>query len=68
MPRGSSAALLGFIGTCGLTDHRALSTPFRFERADLLAWRSGEIELSGVDELVDYVCDILEHAPSFVWR
>ena len=51
-----------------LADHRARTIPFRFERADLLVWRPGEIELSRVDEMAGYVCDILDRTPSFVWK
>ncbi|HEX6356745.1 DUF3137 domain-containing protein [Actinophytocola sp.] len=51
-----------------LSDYRPRTIPFRFERADLLVWRPGEINLSAVDELADYVCDILDRTPSFVWK
>lgn len=51
-----------------LADHRPRTIPFRFERADLLTWRPGEIDLSKVDELVGYVCDIMDRTPSFVWK
>jgi hypothetical protein len=51
-----------------LADHRPRTIPFRFERADLLVWRSGRVELSTVDELLEYVCDILDRVPSFVWK
>lgn len=51
-----------------IADHRALNIPFRFERADLLVWRVGEIKPAAVDELVEYVCDIIDRTPSFVWK
>jgi hypothetical protein len=51
-----------------LADERALETPFRFERGDLVTWTSGRIELSTVDQHLDYLCDLLERTPSFVWK
>jgi hypothetical protein len=51
-----------------LADHRTRTIPFRFERADLVTWRSGQIKLSTVDSLLEYVCDIMDRTPSFVWK
>lgn len=51
-----------------LADHRARTIPFRFENADLVTWQAGRIELSTVDHLLDYVHDILDQVPSFVWK
>lgn len=51
-----------------LADHRTRTTPFRFERADLLTWLTGETKLSTVDYLLEYVCDVLDRTPSFVWK
>ena len=51
-----------------LADQRARTIPFRFERADLLVWQSGQVKLSTVDSLLEYVCDIMDRTPSFVWK
>lgn len=51
-----------------LADRRALSVPFRFEGADLVTWRRGRIEPATVNALLDYLCDVMEHTPSFVWK
>jgi hypothetical protein len=51
-----------------LGDQRCTDLPFRFERADLLTWRDGTIDLGTVDAMGDYLCDVLERVPSFVWK
>ncbi|MFC4858933.1 hypothetical protein [Actinophytocola glycyrrhizae] len=51
-----------------LADERALTTPFRFEQADLLTWQEGKIDVSDVDALLNYLCDVLDHVPTFVWK
>lgn len=51
-----------------LADERARTTPFRFEQADLVTWQRGRIEVSTVDHLLDYVCDVMDRTPSFVWK
>jgi hypothetical protein len=51
-----------------LADQRALSIPFRFERGDLVTWREGKVDVSEVDELLNYVADVVERVPSFVWK
>lgn len=51
-----------------LADERALSTPFRFERGDLVTWQEGRIDVSDVDWMSNYVCDVVERVPSFVWK
>jgi len=51
-----------------LADQRALSTPFRFERGDLVTWDQGKIDVSNVDGLLNYLSDVLERVPSFVWK
>jgi len=50
-----------------LADPRARSVPFRFERGDLVAWQEGQIDLRKVDWLVDFVCDVVERVPGFLW-
>lgn len=51
-----------------LADQWALSTPFRFERADLLTWAEGPFDPSYVDGYLNYLCDVLDRVPSFVWK
>lgn len=51
-----------------LADGRAMTTPFRFERADLVTWKSGPIEMSTVDWLLDFICDVMDRTPDFVWK
>jgi hypothetical protein len=51
-----------------LTDPRAVEIPFRFERADLLAWQPGVIDLNTALWLLEYLCDVLDRVPSFVWK
>jgi len=51
-----------------LADQRARTIPFRFEHANLVTWQSGQIKLSTVDRLLEYVSDILDRTPSFVWK
>lgn len=51
-----------------LADQRALSTPFRFERGDLVTWDQCRIEVSNVDALLNYLCDVVDRVPSFVWK
>lgn len=51
-----------------LADQRALSNGFRFERGDLVVWDRKKIELQKVPWLLDYLCDILDRVPSFVWK
>jgi len=51
-----------------LADQRAMSIPFRFERGDLVTWNEGKIDVSEVDWMLNYVCDVLERVPPFVWK
>lgn len=51
-----------------LADQRAQSVPFRFERGDLVAWTEGKIDLQRVDWMVEYICDIVDRVPGFVWK
>ena len=51
-----------------LADQRCRELPFRFERADLLTWRSGSIDLPTAQRMLDFLCDVLERVPSFVWN
>jgi hypothetical protein len=50
-----------------LADGRALATPFRFERGDLVTWDREEIDVHKIDGMLDYLCDVLDRVPSFVW-
>ncbi len=51
-----------------LADQRALSTPFRFERGDLMTWDRSKIELHKVGWMLEYLCDVVDKVPSFVWK
>jgi hypothetical protein len=51
-----------------IADQRCSDLPFRFERADLLTWQKNSIDLPSVDAMVNYLCDVLERVPSFVWK
>jgi hypothetical protein len=51
-----------------LADQRCQDQPFRFERADLLTWRKGSIDLQTVVWLLDYLCDVLDRVPTYVWK
>lgn len=51
-----------------LADQRARETPFRFERDHLVTWDAGRIHLSTVEHLLEYVCDVMDRTPSFVWK
>lgn len=51
-----------------LADQRALELPFRFERNDLLSWTKGEMDLGRVLWMLDYLCDVLDRVPAFVWK
>jgi len=51
-----------------LADQRCRDLPFRFERADLLTWRQGTTDLETVVWMLDYLCDVLDRVPSFVWK
>jgi hypothetical protein len=51
-----------------LGDQRALSAPFRFERGDLMTWDRSKIDLPKVQWMLDYLCDVVDQVPSFVWK
>lgn len=51
-----------------LSDERALRTSFRFERGDLLTWDREKIDLPKVQWMLDYLCDVLDRVPGFVWK
>jgi hypothetical protein len=51
-----------------LADERALDNGFRFERGDLMMWDEEKIDVAKVDRMLDYLCDILDQVPSFVWK
>ena len=51
-----------------LNDQRAQSVPFRFERGDLLTWDRDKIDVREVDWMLDYICDVVDQVPSFVWK
>lgn len=51
-----------------LGDGRCHEQPFRFERADLLTWQEGSIDLNSLSSMLDYLCDVLDRVPGFVWK
>ncbi|HEY0453929.1 DUF3137 domain-containing protein [Actinophytocola sp.] len=51
-----------------LADQRALDNGFRFERGDLVVWDREKIDLQKAQWMLDYLCDILDQVPSFVWK
>jgi hypothetical protein len=51
-----------------MADQRALTYGFRFERGDLVVWDREKIELAKVPGMLDYVCDVLDRVPDFVWK
>lgn len=51
-----------------LADQRCRDQPFRFERADLLTWRQGSVDPHSVVWMLDYLCDVLDRVPGFVWK
>lgn len=55
-----------------LADSRAtnLGWPFRFERGDLYTWEKwpGDLDMAVVMAKADYLIDVLERVPDFVWK
>jgi hypothetical protein len=51
-----------------LGDQRAREMPFRFERSDLVTWDTGSIDLNRMMWMLDYLCDVLDRVPAFVWK
>ncbi|MGH3727509.1 MAG: DUF3137 domain-containing protein [Micromonosporaceae bacterium] len=51
-----------------LADQRARSTPFRFESNALLCWSRTGLDPRYVIWMADYLVDIVERVPAFVWR
>jgi hypothetical protein len=55
-----------------LADGRAtdLGWPFRFERGDLYTWEEwpGDLDMAMVMHKADYLIDILQRVPEFVWK
>jgi hypothetical protein len=51
-----------------LGDQRALTTSFRFERGDLMTWDRNRMEPPRVQWMLDYLCDVLDQVPGFVWK
>lgn len=46
----------------------AHQVPFRFERNELVGWRSGRLDARMVEPVLDMLCDVLDRVPSPVWR
>lgn len=51
-----------------LAHARARTVPFRFVDGYLMAWDESTIDPWRVEWMVDYVCDIVERVPGFVWN
>jgi hypothetical protein len=51
-----------------LDSPRADYTPFRFERGALLAWQKDAIEVPKAQWMVDYLSDVADQVPDFVWK
>jgi uncharacterized protein DUF3137 len=52
-----------------LDDRRAMSSlPFRFDGGSLVTWLDGQMDLERVTYLLDYLCDVLDRVPAFVWK
>lgn len=51
-----------------LQDQRADDLPFRFERDELVTWQRGRLRPGSIDPSLDYLCDVLDRVPDFVWR
>lgn len=50
-----------------LADRRAIRFPFRFERSDLVTWERGTMDIGRLTWMLDYVSDVLDRVPQFVW-
>lgn len=51
-----------------LQDQRARDLPFRFERDEAVTWQRGRLRPGSIDPSLDYLCDLLDRVPDFVWR
>lgn len=51
-----------------LEDPRFQDQPFRFERNNLMCFRKGKLETEAIDGYANYLCDIVERVPEFVWK
>lgn len=51
-----------------MDDHRFTAQPFRFERANILTWHQSTMQVDMIDDYLNFLCDIVDSVPSFVWR
>jgi hypothetical protein len=51
-----------------LGDQRFEDQPFRFERNNLLCFRRGKLQAGHIDGDANFLCDIVERVPEFVWK
>ncbi len=51
-----------------LADQRSRGLPFRFEGTDLVCWTLTEMHPYHVLGMADYLMDLAERVPAFVWR
>ncbi|MGH3647042.1 MAG: hypothetical protein ACRDTM_07690 [Micromonosporaceae bacterium] len=51
-----------------LADQRSRQVPFRFEASDLMCWSRTEMNPHHVIWMANYLMDLAERVPDFVWR
>lgn len=51
-----------------LADQRAWRWPFRFERSDLVTWESGRLDPNKLLWMLDFMSDIADRVPEFIWK
>ena len=51
-----------------LSDQRSRTVPFRFEGNALLCWSGGEMNPGYVIWMADYLADVADRVPEYVWR
>ena len=51
-----------------LADQRSRTVPFRFEGNALLCWSGGEMNPQHVTWMADYLADVADRVPGYVWR
>jgi hypothetical protein len=51
-----------------LADERTRYLPFRFEGDNLVTWADGTMKLEQLMYFLEYLCDVLDRVPAFVWK
>lgn len=49
-------------------DERAARLPFRFADKELVCWEPGQLHIPSVLTMLDYLSDVLDRVPEFVWE